>query len=102
MALAETADVALVDLNLRDGPTGIHIGRTLAEAYGVSVIFMTANPAQLGTGVPGAMGVLPKPASERDIREAVHFAVASRNHVDAAPPRGLKLFAEADAAGLSG
>ena len=58
-ALGSQADVALVDLNLQDGPTGITIGRELSKAHGVTVVFMTANPSQLGDGVAGAVGVLP-------------------------------------------
>src|SRR5687767_8883862 len=61
LGLAPRADIALVDLNLRDGATGRRLGRTLAEDHGVTVLFMTANPSQLGAGVPGTLGVLPKP-----------------------------------------
>lgn len=93
LAKAEQADIALVDLNLRDGPTGIEIGRILAENYGVTVLFMTANPSQLGKGVPGTIGVLPKPVSDWDLRGAVEYVVARRNRVDAEPPRRLQLFA---------
>ena len=92
LALARQADVALVDLNLRDGPTGPRIGEILAQTHGVTVVFMTANPAQLGDGVPGTVGVLPKPATDRDIREVVEFAIAKRVAADATPPRRLKLF----------
>ena len=67
LALASKADIALVDLNLRDGPSGIGIGKILAQTHGVTVIFMTANPSQLGDGVSGTVGVLPKPATEREI-----------------------------------
>lgn len=96
-ALAMTAgggvDIALVDLNLRDGPTGTTIGRILAQTHGVTVVFMTANPAQLGSGVPGTIGVLPKPASEVELRSVVEYAIA-RHHKTAAdrPPRRLQLF----------
>ena len=92
LALARQADVALVDLNLRDGPTGPTIGKILAQTHGVTVVFMTANPAQLGDGVPGTVGVLPKPATDRDIREVVEFAIAKRIAADAKPPKRLKLF----------
>ena len=92
LALAGESDIALVDLNLRDGPTGIAIGRTLAQAYGITVLFMTANPTQLGEGVPGTIGVLPKPVTDSDLRAAVRFAVAQRQATDAAPPRRLQLF----------
>lgn len=92
LALAGACDIALVDLNLRDGPTGQMIGKILAQTHGVTVVFITANPSQLGTGVPGTIGVLPKPATERDLREAVEYAVAKRIAADAQPPRRMKLF----------
>lgn len=95
LAKADQTDVALVDLNLRDGPTGIAIGRTLAERYGVTVLFMTANPSQLGDGVPGTIGVLPKPVTDWDLRSAVEYAVARHLATDAEPPRRLQLFTPA-------
>lgn len=95
LELGTQSDVALVDLNLRDGPTGMSIGKALAEAHGVTVLFMTANPSQLGQGVPGTIGVLPKPVTDSDLRAAVAFAVAQRQAGDAAPPRRLQLFARA-------
>jgi CheY-like chemotaxis protein len=91
LALADHAELALVDLNLLDGPTGGPLGVTLAER-GVTVLFMTANPAQLGQGLPGTLGVLPKPVGEADLRNAVTYAIAHRERRDATPPRRLKLF----------
>lgn len=92
LALASSTDIALVDLNLRDGPSGPSIGRILAQTHGVTVVFLTANPSQLGDGIPGTIGVLAKPATDRDIREVVDFAIAKRIAADARPPRRLKLF----------
>jgi DNA-binding response OmpR family regulator len=92
LSYASTADIALVDLNLRDGPSGATIGKILAQTHGVTVVFMTANPTQLGNGVPGTIGVLPKPASERDLRDVVEFAIARRVEAEAKPPRRLRLF----------
>ena len=63
-------DVAFVDMNLRDGPTGTEIAAFLAER-GVRVFFVTANPAQLGDGRNYALGVINKPWNEADIRGAV-------------------------------
>lgn len=91
LGLGEQAEVAIVDLNLRDGPTGPSIGRTLA-ANGVTVLFITANPAQLGDGVPGAIGVMAKPVMDEELREAVHFVVAVRHNRAATPPAALQLF----------
>ncbi|MCF1741811.1 response regulator [Paradevosia shaoguanensis] len=91
LRLAERADVALVDINLRDGPTGPQIGRDLA-ARGITVLFMTANPEQLGNGVPGTLGVLTKPVADAELRQAIRFAVSRREKERHAPPRSLQLF----------
>lgn len=90
-SLAPFAEIALVDLNLRDGPTGTEIGRTLAES-GVTVVFMTANPSQLGDGVPGTVGVISKPMAEHELRQAVRYAVARRRSLAAEAPDRMKLF----------
>lgn len=93
MALASEAELAFVDLNLADGPTGVEVGRALADR-GVTVIYMTANPEQLGDGVPGTIGVIPKPADNNELRQAVEYAIAvrRRHQADARPPLRLKLF----------
>lgn len=93
LGLAHLAEVALVDLNLRDGPTGSELGKTLAEQFGVTVLYMTANPSQLGDGVPGTLGVLPKPVMDEELREAIAYAIARRNRLAANPPVRMKLFA---------
>jgi DNA-binding response OmpR family regulator len=92
LAQASNIDIALVDLNLKDGATGMSLGNILAQTHGVTVLYMTANPSQLGGGVPGTLGVLAKPVSDRDLRDAVNYAVARREAADATPPRRLRLF----------
>lgn len=101
LALADGVDVALVDLNLQDGPSGAKIGRILAERHGVTVLFMTANPSQLGDGVPGTIGVLAKPVTDGDLRSAVAYAVARHQTRDATPPSRLQLFNWASPVGAS-
>lgn len=96
---AAKAEVALVDVNLRDGRTGPDIGRTLAERHGVTVLFMTANPSLLKDGVPGTIGVLPKPVEEDELRRAISFAVAHRAKAAMEPPARLRLFAPIAASG---
>lgn len=94
LALAPKADIAFVDLNLADGPTGAEVGKMLAER-GIAVVYVTANPAQLGQGVPGTLGVLPKPLDDRELREAAAFAAAMRPQArmpPPPPPPRLKLF----------
>ncbi|MCO6391636.1 response regulator [Aliihoeflea aestuarii] len=87
------ADIALVDINLRDGATGIEIGRELASRHDVTVVFMTANPTQLGDGVPGTLGVIGKPVADDELRASIRYAVAAyHRHQDAEPPSRLHLF----------
>lgn len=76
LSLGADADVALVDINLRDGQTGPEIGRKLALEHGVKVVFVTANPAQLGDGIAGALGVVSKPVSERSLMATINYLAA--------------------------
>jgi CheY-like chemotaxis protein len=96
LVLAKGAELALVDLNLQDGPTGPELGRIMAETHGITVVYMTANPSQLGDGIPGTLGVLPKPVSDAELREAVLYAAAKRihnGHTTMKAPGRLRLFA---------
>ncbi len=86
----EDIDVALVDLNLRDGETGVGIGRALADRD-AAVIFITANPALIADGVAGTIGVLPKPASRKAVADVVEYA--GRRSPLLSPPGELRLFA---------
>ena len=94
MALADrTVDLALVDLNLRDGLTGPEIGRRLCEKQGIMVLFATANPRILGDGIAGTVGVLTKPTDEATVAAAVEYALRVRvGDTSVAPPSALKLF----------
>lgn len=88
----ENIDLALVDLNLRDGLTGPEIGKSLS-AKGVTVLFVTANPRLLGDGIAGAIGVITKPTDEEMVQSCVEYALAVRQGQAQAPPRHLRLFA---------
>ena len=84
-------DIALVDLNLRDGPTGAAIGRQLAAAHGVTVVYLTANPEGVG-GRSGALGVITKPCDDEDIARVVDFAARRRRgELHLSPPEPLRL-----------
>jgi two-component system, response regulator PdtaR len=85
-------DLALVDLNLRDGLTGPEIGTRLSSR-GVTVLFITANPRVLGDGVAGAVGVLTKPTDAATVRTAVDYALKLRSGAqDISPPAALQTF----------
>jgi len=87
----QTIDLALVDLNLRDGLTGPEIGRKLGD-QGVTVLFLTANPRQLGAGIAGTIGVLTKPTDAETVKCAVDYALGVRTGARASPPSALTLF----------
>lgn len=90
----EDIDLALVDIHLSDGPTGVELGRELGQEKGVTVLFMTANPGMVRNGVIGTLGVLTKPTDERAVETAVEYALCRRQGrpIEYAPP-GLQLFA---------
>ncbi|MGQ2990143.1 MAG: response regulator [Brevundimonas sp.] len=87
-------DLALVDIHLSDGPTGIDLGRDLAQHENVTVLYMTANPGMVRGGVAGTLGVLSKPTDERAVKTAVDYALRRRQGepVQYAPPE-LTVFA---------
>ena len=87
----EALDLALVDLNLRDGLTGPQIGQLLGER-GVPVMFVTANPRLLGDGIAGTIGVITKPTDQHTLIQAVEYALGVRSGRELAAPTNLRLF----------
>lgn len=70
----QEAQVAVVDLNLRDGFTGPQIARELAARYGTKVFYLTGNPREAGEPFEGLLGVKSKPWAEEDLQEIVATA----------------------------
>lgn len=91
---AQAPDVALVDVNLRDGQTGPTIAKKLRE-MGVSVLFVTANPRMLEGVAKGAIGVLTKPCDEELMRAAIAYALNVRLGIALPAPPGLTLISDA-------
>ncbi len=73
LAAAPGCRFAFVDINLRDGPTGPRIARDITAAHGVKVVFVTANPSQIGRPVT-ALGYIRKPFNDEAIRAAASHA----------------------------
>lgn len=76
IAAAPGCSFAFVDINLRDGPTGPEIAKRMSEEYGVKVVFVTANPAQIGD--VECLGYIRKPFSDAAILAAA--ALACEDH----------------------
>lgn len=73
LAAAPNCGIAFVDVNLRDGPTGPDIARRIAADHGIKVVFVTANPSQIGEA-GNALGYIRKPFSEHAILAAAALA----------------------------
>nr|WP_289851984.1 response regulator [Rhizobium sp. SSA_523] len=91
LSQSDDCDVAFVDVQLQDGPTGPEIGRSLAEK-GITVVFMTANPEALAGGVPGTLGVISKPLFDLELIGAVQYAAEICAGGDPLPPERLRRF----------
>ena len=93
MQLAERQpDLALVDLNLRDGETGPEAGEELARR-GVIVVFVTGNPRLIENGISGTLGMFTKPLDHDGTASIIDYAWSVKQGDPApAPPPGLKLF----------
>lgn len=86
-------DLALVDMNLVDGRSGPAVVAHLVDAFGVAVIFVTANIEQIPAGFCGAVGAVRKPFTPRAIAGAIAFAqrVRARATASCPPPDALVL-----------
>jgi two-component system, response regulator PdtaR len=72
-------DVALVDIHLVDGPTGVAVARALSANPRTTVLFMTANSKRIPEDFAGAIGVIAKPYSERVVASALSYVAAYRS-----------------------
>jgi len=84
----QAPDIALVDLNLRDGPSGPVIAREIARRFGARVIYVTANPGEIGEPAETAVGIVQKPFSRQGIIDSIRFALGKTE----APPPDLERF----------
>ncbi|MBX4868305.1 response regulator [Rhizobium bangladeshense] len=92
LRLAPSADIAFVDVNLADGPTGPELGRRLAEEHGIAVVFMTGNPETVADGVKGAVGVVQKPVMPSVVEQLVKYLAARRVGMFAVVPAQMTVF----------
>lgn len=65
-------EFAFVDIHLKDGPTGIEVGRRLAQDD-VPYVFMTGNIKRIPDDFAGALGAIEKPYSVNGFRNALTY-----------------------------
>lgn len=73
LASATEPDLALVDLNLRDGLTGPEIAAKLTRDYSTLVVFVTGNPEQIPYDYAGALGAITKPWDPTTLEQLATF-----------------------------
>jgi two-component system, response regulator PdtaR len=78
MGRSTAPDVALVDIHLVDGPTGIEVARALSADRRTTVVFMTANAKRIPEDFAGAIGVIAKPYSERVVASTLDYVADRR------------------------
>ena len=83
MKAAPGCALAFVDVNLRDGMTGPAVAERIAREHGIKVVFVTANPGQIGEARE-ALGYIRKPFSEDAIRAAAAVAAGTTTDVGTA------------------
>ena len=66
-------DIAFIDLQLLDGPTGVDVARFLRVSERTVVVFITANASRIPEDYEGAAGIVSKPFSQTGITEAIRF-----------------------------
>jgi len=71
--IAETTEVdaALLDVKLRDGFTGADIAERFSNAFRLPFAFVTGNAEQIPEGAFGAVAVVSKPFTDRQIEDAL-------------------------------
>lgn len=93
LARAHKPNLAIVDVNLRDGATGPEIAEYLIKALRVPVLFVTGSGGTLPDHLHGAIGLLGKPIAEQAFRETVRYIAGQINGTpsDAIAPPELRV-----------
>lgn len=75
LALAEITkpDLALVDIHLNDGPTGIAVANRISEMGPTRCVFMSANVGRIPGDYAGAVGYISKPYTENGFKTAMSY-----------------------------
>jgi two-component SAPR family response regulator len=66
-------DLALVDIHLSDGPTGVELANELSASGGTRCVFMSANVNRIPDDYAGAVGYIGKPYTESGFKTAISY-----------------------------
>lgn len=73
LASEHKPDLAFVDIQLLDGPTGVDVAAALARENVTKVVFTSGNVNRIPPDYAGAVGSIGKPYSERGVKAAISY-----------------------------
>ena len=86
-------DLALVDIGLDRGGSGIEVARALLTRWRVMSIYVSAQSSRARTSIEAAVGCLNKPFATQSLIGTVEVArVLQQGDIPASLPEGLDLF----------
>ncbi|MGV1760033.1 response regulator [Rhizobium sp. A22-96] len=74
MAYGPKAEIALIDVGLVDGTSGLQLARRLIDRHYTTVIFVTGSPQILKDGFAGAFDAIIKPFVDSEVAEILQRA----------------------------
>ena len=95
LAAGKRPDLALVDINLGDGGSGIELARELLERWGTPSLFLSGQTQEARENDDAALGRIGKPFSAAAVLESVEVAKALSEGQPVSPtsvPPELELF----------
>ena len=84
---------AFVDVHLQDGPTGVDVGRLLAERQ-IPYVFVSGNIKKLPDDFAGAIGAIEKPYTVNGMANALAYLSAIIGGDESASPPASLVLAE--------
>ena len=66
-------ELVLLDLQLKDGSSGIDVARAVRDQVDLTIVFVTANARKLSDDMEGAAAVIAKPFSEQTLQGSLAF-----------------------------
>ena len=91
----EQPELALVDINLRDGSSGVDLARDMRARWGTPCLFMTAQSNVARANRDAALGILDKPYDPETVLACIDVMkeiMDGGNPPPPAIPYGLELF----------
>ena len=73
LAERERPELALIDIYLTDGPTGVSVAKSLAETKATRVLLMSGNVNRIPPDCAGAVGYIGKPYTQSGVKSAIGY-----------------------------